>query len=114
MKHSDFVIISVPLNRETKDLINIKNLKFLKENSIIINISRGGVIKERDLLSILRKRKIFAAGIDVFKKEKKYNNLFKLKNTVLTPHIGAMTYEAQKKKIALSLEKKLFNLVKKI
>ena len=40
MKHSDFVIISVPLNRETKDLINIKNLKFLKENSIIINISR--------------------------------------------------------------------------
>ena len=113
MKHSDFVIISVPLNRQTKDLINIKNLKFLKENSIIINISRGGVIKERDLLSILRKRKIFAAGIDVFKKEKKYNNLFKLKNTVLTPHIGAMTYEAQKK-IALSLEKKLFNLVKKI
>ena len=48
----------------------------------------------------------------MFLKKKKYNNLFKLKNTVLTPHIGAMTYEAQKN--CIIFRKKLFNLVKKI
>ena len=108
MKKSDFIIIVVPLYKKTINLINSKNLKFLKKNSIIINISRGGIVNENHLYQVLKKKKIFAAATDVFQNEKKYNKLFKLENIVVTPHIGAMTYEAQKR-IAVALEKKLLS-----
>lgn len=106
MKKSDFVIIVVPLYKQTRNLINMKNLKFLKKNSILINISRGGIVNENHLYQSLRKKKFFAAATDVFQNEKKFSKLFKLDNIVVTPHIGAMTYEAQKR-IAVTLEKKL-------
>ena len=106
MKKSDFIIIVVPLYKKTLNLINSKNLKLLKKNSVIINISRGGIVNENHLYEILKKKKIFAAASDVFQNEKKYNKLFKLENILVTPHIGAMTYEAQKR-IAIILEKKL-------
>ena len=108
MKKSDFIIIVVPLYKKTLNLINSKNLKLLKKNSVIINISRGGIVNENHLYEILKKKKIFAAASDVFQNEKKYNKLFKLENILVTPHIGAMTYEAQKR-IAIILEKKLLS-----
>ena len=70
MKKSDFVIIVVPLYKQTRNLINMKNLKFLKKNSILINISRGGVVNETHLYQSLRKKKFFAAATDVFQNEK--------------------------------------------
>jgi len=112
LKKSDFVTISVPLNKKTTNLLNAKNLKLLKKNSIIVNISRGGVVNEDDLYNVLVEEKIFAAATDVFKQEKKNNKLFSLNNIVVTSHIGAMTYEAQKR-IAIILEKKLLDLFKK-
>ena len=108
LKKSDFIIIVVPLYKQTKNLINSKNLKLLKKNSILINISRGGIVNEAHLYQALVKKKIFAAATDVFGQEKKFNKLFKLDNIVVTPHIGAMTYEAQKR-IAKVLEKKLLS-----
>jgi len=112
LKNSDFITISVPFNEETKNLLNSKNLKLMKKNAIIVNISRGGVVNEDHLYNILIKKKIFAAATDVFKHEKKDNKLFNLDNIVVTSHIGAMTYEAQKR-IAVILEKKLLNLLNK-
>ena len=106
LKKSDFVVISVPLLKDTFNLINKKKLNLMKENSILINVSRGGIVNENDLYSHLKIKKIFAAASDVFLHEKRRNKLFKLNNTVLTAHIGAMTYEAQKR-IAIELEKKL-------
>ena len=82
----------------------------MKKNSVLINISRGGVINEDHLYEVLKKKKIFAAATDVFKKEKRYSKLFKLENIVVTSHIGAMTYEAQKR-IAIVLEKKLLKAI---
>ena len=112
LKNSDFITISVPLNEKTKNLLNAKNLKLMKKNAMIINVSRGGVINEDHLYNILIKKKIFAAATDVFIQEKKHNKLFSLDNIVVTSHIGAMTYEAQKR-IAIILEKKLLNLINK-
>ena len=94
-KVSDFISFNVPLNNLTKNLLNKKNCKLLKPNSVIINLSRGGVVDEKVLYSLLKNKKIFAAATDVFKTEGKKNKLFSLRNTVLTPHIGAMTYDAQ-------------------
>ena len=110
LKKSDFIIIVVPLYNQTKNLINSKNLRLLKKNSILINISRGGIVNEAHLYKALVKKKFFAAATDVFGQEKKYNKLFKLDNIVVTPHIGAMTYEAQKR-IAEVLEKKLLAII---
>ena len=88
-------------------------MKLLKKDCIIVNVSRGGVVNEDHLYNVLKKRKIFAAATDVFKKEKVFNKLFNLDNIVVTSHIGAMTFEAQKR-IAIALEKKLLNVIKKL
>ncbi len=111
LKKSDFIIFSVPLNNKTKNLLNKKNSKYLKSHSILINISRGGVINEEVLYMLLKKNKIFAAATDVFLHEKKQNKLFKLKNIIVTPHIGAMTFDAQKILAEKTFEK-IKNLVK--
>jgi D-3-phosphoglycerate dehydrogenase len=109
LKKSDFIIFSVPLNNKTKNLLNNENAKYLKTHSILINISRGGVINEEVLYMLLKKNKIFSAATDVFLHEKRQNKLFKLKNIIVTPHIGAMTYDAQK-----ILAEKAFEKIKKL
>ena len=78
----------------------------MKKNSILINVSRGGIVNEQDLYNHLKIKRIFAAASDVFLHEKRKNKLFKLNNAVFTAHIGAMTFEAQKR-IAIELEKRL-------
>lgn len=113
LRVSDVLIIAIPLKKTTKNLINIKKLKYMKNDSILINVSRGGIVNETDLYNFLKAKKIFGAGIDVFLTENKNNKLFELDNMTFTSHIGAMTYEAQKR-IAIVIEKKLLNLVKKI
>ena len=109
LKKSDFVIFSVPLSNKTKNLLNNENAKYLKTHSILINISRGGVINEEVLYMLLKKNKIFSAATDVFLHEKRQNKLFKLKNIIVTPHIGAMTYDAQE-----ILAEKAFEKIKKL
>ena len=109
---SDILYICVPLTKKTHNLINKKNLRFAKENLVIINISRGGVINENDLFKSLKKNKILGAGLDVFENEKKRNKLFELDNTVLTPHIGGMTDEAQER-IALIVVNKIKKYINK-
>ena len=96
LKRSDFITFNVPLNNKTKNLLNFQNSKLLKKNSIIINLSRGGVVNESVLYKLLKKKLIFGAATDVFLHEKKRNKLFKLNNVVVTPHIGAMTFDTQK------------------
>ena len=103
-------MVAIPLTNFTKNLINKKNLKLMKKNSVLVNVSRGGIVNENDLYNHLKKNKIFAAGTDVFSIENKKSKLFNLNNITLTSHIGAMTYEAQKR-IAFAIEKKLLNMI---
>jgi D-3-phosphoglycerate dehydrogenase / 2-oxoglutarate reductase len=109
LRNSDFITFNVPLNKKTKNLLNKINANYLKSNSILINLSRGGVINEDVLYDLLRKKKIFAAATDVFLHEKKINKLFSLKNIIVTPHIGAMTFDAQK-----VIAEKALNKIKKL
>ena len=109
LKNSDFITLNVPLNNDTKNLLNKKNCKLLKKNSILINLSRGGVVNEDALYRLLKNKLIFGAATDVFLHENKNNKLFRLKNIVVTPHIGAMTYDAQKN-IAIEVIKKVIKL----
>ena len=87
----------MPLNSKTKNLIDLKMLKNMKKNTIIINTARGGVINENDLDFALKEKIIFAAGLDVFEKEPPDTNNPLLKNNrvLLSPHSATFTKECK-------------------
>ena len=95
---SDVVSIHVIKTKETENLISKKKLDLLKENSILINTSRGGILDENYLIELLKSKKIFGAGLDVYSEEPPKNiDTFIDLNLISTPHIGASTSEAQLK-----------------
>ena len=99
LRSTNILIIAVPLTSKTEGLIDLKKLQLLQPNSILINISRGLVINEKDLYTALKKRIILGAGIDVWydynpeeKGGKKYpfkEKFHQLNNIVLSPHRAA-------------------------
>ena len=95
LKVTDILSLTVPLNKETNNMINMKKMKMMKKTSIIINISRGGVVNEKDLNEALEKEIIYGAGLDVFEKEPPgdENPLLKNKKVLLTPHAATFTKE---------------------
>lgn len=97
LKNSDVMTIHVPLTPETKYLISKNEFEIMKENAIIVNCARGGIINEDDLYNALTNGKLGGAGLDVFETEPPEGSpLLTLDNVVLTPHIGASTKEAQR------------------
>ena len=99
LRESDVVTLHVPLTPETEGLIGKSDIDLMKEGCVLINTSQGKVIDEKALIEALKSRKIAYAGLDVFEEEPppKDNPLFKLENTVLSPHIGFHTLEAAKR-----------------
>ena len=97
VKTADFISIHMPLNEKTRNLIDLKMLKNMKKNTIIINTARGGVVNERDLDQALKEKIIFAAGLDVFEKEPPdpNNPLLKNNRTLLSPHSSSFTKECK-------------------
>jgi D-3-phosphoglycerate dehydrogenase len=95
LKEIDILSLSVPLTKDTHNMINLKKMKMMKNTSIIINTSRGGVINEKDLNYALDKKIIYGAGIDVFEKEPPSNDnlLLKNKKVLLSPHAATLTRE---------------------
>lgn len=96
LKICDFVSVHVPLNEDTKDLINSENLSSASPNLILVNTSRGGIINEDDLYDALVNHKIKAAACDVFEQEPpaKDSKLLSLPNFIGTLHVGGSTAEA--------------------
>jgi D-3-phosphoglycerate dehydrogenase len=99
LKKSDFITLHVTLSSETERLIGKREFEIMKTNAIIVNTSQGKVIDEKALNEALKSRKVSYAGLDVFEEEppSKDNPLFKLNNTILTPHVGFSTIEATKR-----------------
>ena len=95
LKSADYLSIHMPLNDNTKNLINLKKLKTMKKNVIIINTARGGIINEKDLNDAVKNNIIFGAGLDVFEKEpiEIDNPLIKNKKVLLSPHSATFTEE---------------------
>ena len=94
---SDYISIHVPMNDSTKDLFNYERLNKMKNSARIINVARGGIINEEDLSKSLNEGIISGAAIDVFVNEPigVGHPLLKAKNILLTPHLGASTFEAK-------------------
>lgn len=96
MKQSDIISVHLPLSKETHHIINKENLSLMKKSAIIVNTSRGDILEEKDLIRLLKQKKIFAAGFDVYENEPNINpDLRTLENVFLLPHIGSATVETR-------------------
>ena len=95
VRDMDAISLHIPLNNETKNLINFDLLKTMRKNCIIINAARGGIINEIELDQALKENLIFGAGLDVFETEppKSDNPLLKNDKVFLSPHTAAFTEE---------------------
>ncbi len=104
LRQADFVLLSLPLNVHTRDLINAKRLQAMKENAILVNVARGPIISQADLYHHLKSHPDFKAGIDVWwsypKKGEKFSlefPFFDLHNFVASPHIADGVPETAKR-----------------
>lgn len=109
LKESDIITFHTPLTSITKNMITAKEIGLMKDNVILVNCARGGIVNENDLYEALKSGKLFSAGIDVFEKEPPGGNkLLQLENAFATPHIGANTTEGQEA-VALIIAEQVLN-----
>ena len=113
---SDIISLHIPLSKETKNLIDEKKLRLIKNSSVIINAARGGIIDENSLAKLLKENKIGGAALDVFNEEpvnKEYAKKFEgIDNLILTPHIGGVTKESNERVSKMIAKKIDFHLSK--
>ncbi|HLK61317.1 MAG TPA: phosphoglycerate dehydrogenase [Chthonomonadaceae bacterium] len=99
LRRSDFITIHTPLSDETRNLIDAPQFALMKDGVRIINCARGGIVNEAALADAVRSGKVGGIAFDVFSKEPPppENPLLSLpgNQSVLTPHLGASTEEAQ-------------------
>ncbi|RKU31397.1 D-2-hydroxyacid dehydrogenase [Candidatus Poribacteria bacterium] len=88
MSQVDVVMIACPLTEETRGLINADNLSVMQPSSYFINVARGPIVKEDDLIQILRENKIAGAGLDVTEVEPLDSDspLWDFPNVIISPH----------------------------
>ena len=90
LREADFVVLSVPLSRESRHLIGAAELALMKPTAFLVNVARGPVVDETALVEALRSGRLAGAGLDVFEEEPKLHpGLLGLENLALTPHIGS-------------------------
>ena len=96
LENADIISLHVPLFPHTRHLIGEKELKKMKKTAILVNTARGHIVDEQALGNALQNNQIAGAGLDVFEFEpKRLDGLEKLKNIVMTPHVGSATSEAR-------------------
>lgn len=98
LSHSDFISIHVPLQDSTRNLIDAAALALVKPSAYLVNLARGGVVDEQALYEALVAGRLAGAALDVHAREGngQISPLAALPNVILTPHIGAGTYDSQR------------------
>ena len=104
LKVSDFISIHLPLTPETKDLFNKESLAGMKNDAVVLNMSRGGIVNEKDMYEALVAGTIGGYATDVMENELAGDGLtgndtfasplFECDNFIVSPHIGAQTVDA--------------------
>lgn len=99
---ADFITLHVPLLPSTRHLVSIDEFSLMKKTAYLVNTSRGPVVDEKELLRVLRTKRIAGAGLDVFECEPAIDcdltdklELKSFSNVILTPHIASGTIEAR-------------------
>jgi D-3-phosphoglycerate dehydrogenase len=94
-RQADVVSVHIPLTEKTEGIVDISSMRLMKPGAFLINTSRGGVVREPDLIRALQEKLLAGAGIDVFEMEPpdKENPLLRMESVILTPHTAALTGE---------------------
>jgi phosphoglycerate dehydrogenase-like enzyme len=89
----DYVVTTLPLTKETHHLFGYEQFKQMKSSSFFINVGRGEIAIEEDLIHALQEQQIAGAGLDVFEKEplQEDSPLWEMENVILTPHTSGST-----------------------
>ena len=100
VRYADIITVHTPLNAETRGMINAEHFPKMKDGVIIINCARGGIIDEAAMLAALESGKICGSAFDVWSEEPPATETLKKlighPKMIVTPHLGANTFEAQK------------------
>ncbi|PAE38838.1 D-2-hydroxyacid dehydrogenase [Bacillus sp. 7884-1] len=89
----DYVVVTLPLTKETNRLFGAKQFDLMKSSAFFINIGRGEIVVEGDLISALQRGQIAGAGLDVFEQEPLTvdSPLWEMENVIITPHTSGST-----------------------
>ena len=97
VRAADILSLHIPFTEKNKNIINKDVLDRMKPTAYLLNISRGGLVNENDLVQALQKGQIAGAGLDCYESEPYHGVLTQLDNVVLTSHIGSYAREARAK-----------------
>lgn len=102
---SDFVSLHTPLNADSQRLLDSTRLARMKRGSFLINMARGRVVDEADLVAALKSGHLAGAGLDVFEDEPRVHpELLTMRQVVLTPHLGGGTVESRRQSRLLCVQ----------
>jgi phosphoglycerate dehydrogenase-like enzyme len=106
IKECDFVVVSVPKTPETNHLIAEEEFTAMKTSAYLVDLSRGGIVKNQALRHALQEKQIAGAVMDVFEQEPlpKDSNLWDLPNLIVTPHIAGVSIHYNQRSIQLICE----------
>lgn len=112
LKESDIVILTLPLTEENKGFFNKEKFGMMKEDSVFVNIARGKLVNEQDLISSIQENKIGGAVLDVFEEEplSPTSPLWDLQNVIITPH-NSFVGENNNKRLYMLIIKSLRNII---
>jgi lactate dehydrogenase-like 2-hydroxyacid dehydrogenase len=89
---SDVLSICCPATKETENMINKETVEYFPTGAVITNVARGDIVDDEALIDALHRRKIYAAGLDVYKGEPNLNSGYlKIKSVFILPHLGSAT-----------------------
>ena len=107
LRTADVVLLILPFTPETQHFIGAKELALMKPAAVLVNVARGGIVDDAALIDALKKKTIWAAGLDVYENEPRLNPGFlELGNVVLSPHIASAS-EPTRKAMAMTAAKNL-------
>lgn len=106
LREADYLVIILPLTPQTRGLIDARALGLMKRTAVLINVGRGPVVREADLIAALRTETIAGAGLDVFEREPlpAESPLYDMPNVIITPHVSGASHTYYDRVIPLFCE----------
>lgn len=112
LAQSDFIVVVVPLNDHTRDMISFEEFKLMKSSAVLVNVARGAVVNTDAITQALQTNQIYAAGLDVTEPEPlpRDHPLLQQKNLTIAPHLGTATWQTRQKMKELAISNLLNGL----